>query len=235
MNFDSYTDQGVEAAAELVNQLTPGFDRGRSRAVPLDAAGRGRLAAAAEASIWGVGSELSVQDVEGLFAVASRLRTVFEAAALADADLAAITVNTLLQDYHAAPQLARHDGEPWHLHFQSQEKEAGRARARGATCATALAIVIGSRGMSRMGICQASRCDRVYIDTSRNGSRHFCSSSCLSRQKVAAFRARRSPVEVAGPPQLAFPAPNPAGPAGVARSLETRGPDRGQVAARGPA
>ncbi len=235
MNFDSYTDQGVEAAAELVNRLTPGFDRGRARAVPLEAAGRGQLATAAETSIWGVGSELSAQDAEGLFALASRLRTVFEAAALADAELAATTVNTLLQDYHAAPQLARHDGEPWHLHFQSQEKEAGRARARGATCATALAIVIGSQGMRRMGICHANRCDRVYIDTSRNGSRHFCSSSCLSRQKVAAFRARRSPVEVPGPPRSAFPAPNPAGPGGADRSLERRGPDPGQVAERGPA
>lgn len=141
---------------------------------------------------------MSVQDAEAFFTLAARLRTVFEAAAADDSDLAATTVNTLLQDYHAAPQLARHDGETWHLHFQSQEKEAGRARARGATCATALAIVIGSHGLRRMGICQAERCDRVYIDTSRNGSRHFCSASCLSRQKVAAFRARRSRAALSG-------------------------------------
>lgn len=198
MNFDSYTDQGVEAAAELVNQLTPGFDRGKPRPLPFDPDGREQLAAAAEAEIWGVGSEMSVQDAEAFFTLAARLRTVFEAAAADDSDLAATTVNTLLQDYHAAPQLARHDGETWHLHFQSQEKEAGRARARGATCATALAIVIGSHGLRRMGICQAERCDRVYIDTSRNGSRHFCSASCLSRQKVAAFRARRSRAALSG-------------------------------------
>jgi len=205
MNFDSYTDQGVEAAAELVNQLTPGFDRGKPRPVPFAPYGRKQLAAAAEADIWGVGSELSARDAEGFFVLASRLRTVFDAAAADDSDLAATTVNTLLQNYHAAPQLARHDGETWHLHFHSQEKEAGRAGARGATCATALAIVIGAHGLRRMGICQAERCDRVYIDTSRNGSRHFCSASCLSRQKVAAFRARRSKAALPG---LTLPGPS---------------------------
>ena len=219
MNFGSYTDQGVEAAAELVNQLTPGFGRGRARRLPPQAAARRQLVAAAEALIWGVGSELSSQDAVGFFILASRLRAVFEAAALGDADLAATTVNSLLQDYHAAPQLARHDGESWHLHFQSQEKEAGRARARGATCATALAIVIGSHGLRRMGICQADRCDRVYIDTSRNGSRHFCSSSCLSRQKVAAFRARRSAVQLPEPVPATDPSPNSVGSKGAGRSL----------------
>lgn len=193
MNFGSYTDRGVEAAAELVNHLTSGLDRGRPVVVPKEVSSRQRMAAAAEASIWkSGGAELSNHEAEGLFRLAARLRVVFEAASRGDADRTATAINSLLREYHAAPQLACHDGEPWHLHFQSQEKEAGRARARGATCATALAIAIGSHGIRRMGICQGDRCDRVYIDTSRNGSRHFCSSTCLSRQKVAAFRARRA-------------------------------------------
>ncbi len=193
MNFGSYTDRGVEAAAELVNQLTSGLDRGRPVTVPKEVGSRQRMAATAEDAIWkSGGAELSAHDTEGMFRLAARLRAVFEAASTGDADRAASAINGLLQEYHAAPQLASHDGEPWHLHFQSQEKEAGRARARGATCATALAIAIGSHGIRRMGVCQAERCDRVYIDTSRNGSRHFCSATCLSRQKVAAFRARRA-------------------------------------------
>ncbi len=189
MNFDSYTDLGVEAAAELVNQLTPGFSRGREQAGQQPAEAR-RRAQEAEAAIWGTSGTLSEAEADGLFDLAARLRTVFETAARGDQDGVASQVNSLLHDYHAAPQLARHDGEPWHLHFHSQEKEAGRARARGATCATALAIVVGTGGLGRLGVCHADRCDRVFVDTSRNGSKRFCSQSCLGRQKVAAFRAR---------------------------------------------
>jgi predicted RNA-binding Zn ribbon-like protein len=202
MNFDSYTDRGVEAAAELVNRLTPGWDRGRQQSPPTESGARRRLAAAAELAIWGRSGQLSSADAEGLFVLAQRLMLVFDAAARGEDDAAAPMINTLLRDYNAAPQLAKHDGEPWHLHFQSQAQEAGRARARGATCATALAIVIGSHGVRRLGVCGAVRCDRVYIDTSRNGSRRFCSPSCLSRQKVAAFRARRSspaPADIVSP------------------------------------
>ena len=32
--------------------------------------------------------------------------------------------------------------------------------------------------------------DRVYVDTSRNATRRFCSTACQSRTKAAAFRAR---------------------------------------------
>jgi predicted RNA-binding Zn ribbon-like protein len=192
MNFDSYTDRGVEAAAELVNQLTPGWDRGRQQSPPTESGARRRLAAAVELAIWGRSGQLSSADAEGLFVLAEKLMLVFDAAARGEEDAAAPMINSLLQEYNAAPQLAKHDGEPWHLHFHSQAQEAGRARARGATCATALAIVIGTHGTRRLGVCGAVRCDRVYIDTSRNGSRRFCSPSCLSRQKVAAFRARKS-------------------------------------------
>jgi predicted RNA-binding Zn ribbon-like protein len=195
MNFDSYTDRGVEAAAELVNRLMPGWDRGRQQSLPTESGARRRLAAAVELAIWGRSGQLSSADAEGLFALAEQLMLVFAAAARGEEDAAAPMINSLLEDYNAAPQLAKHDGEPWHLHFHSQAQEAGRARARGATCATALAIVIGSHGIRRLGVCGAVRCDRVYIDTSRNGSRRFCSPSCLSRQKVAAFRARKgSPI-----------------------------------------
>jgi predicted RNA-binding Zn ribbon-like protein len=209
MNFDSYTDRGVEAAAELVNRLAPGWDRGRQQTLPTESGPRRRLAATVELAIWGRSGQLSGADAEGLFTLAQELMVVFHAASEGAEDLAAPMINALLREYEAAPQLAQHDGEPWHLHFHSQAQEAGRSRARGATCATALAIVIGSHGTGRLGVCRADRCDRVFIDTSRNGSRRFCSPSCLSRQKVAAYRARHtnpaSPAEVVATGSMAVP------------------------------
>ncbi len=47
-------------------------------------------------------------------------------------------------------------------------------------------------GQCRVGVCTAPRCDRVYVDTSRNGTRRYSSTSCQNRVKTAAFRARMS-------------------------------------------
>jgi predicted RNA-binding Zn ribbon-like protein len=190
MNFDSYADLGVAAAAELVNHLTEGWAQGELRRLPQPGYQRGRLAPSTEAAIWGRGSALGGPEAEELIRLAERLRAVFASLTAGDSDKTAHLVNSLLRDYRAAPQLATHDGEPWHLHFHSQDREVGRVEARGATCAVALATVIGSGWSSRLGTCSAERCDLVFVDTSRNGSRRFCSLRCLNRDKVARFRSR---------------------------------------------
>ena len=53
----------------------------------------------------------------------------------------------------------------------------------------ACAVVLGGDLYDRLGVCTAPRCDRVYVDTSRNGTRRYCSTSCQNRVKTAAFRA----------------------------------------------
>ncbi|MGH7609882.1 MAG: CGNR zinc finger domain-containing protein [Candidatus Dormibacteria bacterium] len=185
------------AAAELVNRLSPGSECGRRLELPPDERSRCELAAGVEATLTGRRGRLSPEAAEGLIFLADELRQVFAAAAERDPERAAGLVNRLLHRYQAAPQLARHDGEPWHLHFHSQGREAGRAVARGAMCATALAVVLGSPGAARLGVCRSSGCDRVYVDGSRNGSRRFCSAGCMNRSKVAAFRARRAQASAA--------------------------------------
>ncbi|MEU5002253.1 CGNR zinc finger domain-containing protein [Streptomyces sp. NPDC021622] len=61
-----------------------------------------------------------------------------------------------------------------------------------AGCVTALALAIGSDLAGRLGVCQAPKCDRVYVDASRNAARQFSSTTCQSRVKSAAHRARRA-------------------------------------------
>nr|WP_264674235.1 CGNR zinc finger domain-containing protein [Nocardioides lijunqiniae] len=46
-------------------------------------------------------------------------------------------------------------------------------------------------GPSRLGVCEAAPCDHVFVDTSPNRSRRYCSERCSSRANVAAYRARR--------------------------------------------
>ena len=43
----------------------------------------------------------------------------------------------------------------------------------------------------RLGVCHASSCDNVFVDTSPNQSRRYCSDRCSSRANVAAYRARQ--------------------------------------------
>ena len=189
MNFNSHTDAVVRTAVALVNLLTPGEDRSRAYEPPAGA----ERAAALNALFKSNGSRTQVgpAQAEAFGPVAADLRAVFAAVADGDVDGAAHRVNAMLAATGAHPVLARHDGEPWHIHFHSDD-ETSRARGWAAGCATGLAIVLGGELYDRLGVCTAPRCDRVYVDTSRNGSKRFCSTACQNRVKAAAFRERRA-------------------------------------------
>jgi predicted RNA-binding Zn ribbon-like protein len=189
VNFSSHLDAVVAVAVHLVNALTPGEARGRSYEPPCDAA---LLAAVTGALRAGRRDTRPVTPAEAAeFAeVARSLRAVFEAVAARRLDDAAARVNALLARTGARPQLDRHDDEPWHLHFHGAEDSLATGWSAG--CATGLAVVLGSELHGRLGVCTGERCDRVYVDTSRNGSRRFCSTACQNRVKAASFRARHS-------------------------------------------
>ncbi|NRQ30724.1 CGNR zinc finger domain-containing protein [Nonomuraea sp. NN258] len=186
MDYNSHTDGVVRAAVGLVNTLTPGERRGRPYTPPA-----GDLGGAATNGLRAVyPTHRAVVESEGaeLAEVATRLRVVFAAIADGDIDAAAEQVNLLLEQTAARPMLERHDGEPWHLHFHGPGGTMAGDWA--ASCATGLAIVLGSEFHDRLGVCTAPHCDRVYVDVSRNGTRRFCGTACQNRVKTAAFRAR---------------------------------------------
>ncbi|SEH00334.1 CGNR zinc finger domain-containing protein [Nonomuraea solani] len=184
MDYNSHTDTVVRVAVTLVNELTPGERRGRAFPSPEPAAAAG----AALRSVYPAYREVTEAEGAELADVAARLRAVFAAVAADDIDRAATLVNALLDETHARPMLERHDGEPWHLHFHG--RDGTMATDWAASCATGLAIVLGTEFCDRLGVCTAPHCDRVYVDVSRNGTRRFCSTACQNRVKTAAFRAR---------------------------------------------
>jgi predicted RNA-binding Zn ribbon-like protein len=188
VNFTSHVDTIVTAAVNLVNAVTPGEARGRAFESPT---GTG-LREAVRQALQGRRPEppaISAADAAQLAEVGGWLRSVFDAIERGDVDDAAITLNALLAETGARPQLDRHDGEPWHLHFHGRTDTAAQGWAAG--CATGLAVVLGTDMYDRLGVCTAPRCDRVYVDVSRNGTRRFCSTTCQNRVKAAAFRARQ--------------------------------------------
>jgi predicted RNA-binding Zn ribbon-like protein len=86
------------------------------------------------------------------------------------------------------PQLSGHDGQPWHVHFTESGTVADKYAAG---AAMGLAVRLTELGLERFGVCQAAPCQGVFIDTSTNRSRRYCSERCLSRANVTAFRARQ--------------------------------------------
>lgn len=186
MDFASYMDDTVLVASSLVNHLTPGVDGTRPYGVPDDA--KGRRARARQVAVL-AGHRLNEGELGAFVTLAASLRMVFEHCGRHDVDAAAEAVNALIADYRSVPTLIRHDGESWHLHFHS--RHAGFAEGWGAGCASGLALAIGGGEASRLGVCTAAPCDRVFVDASRNGSRRFCSPRCTTRAGVAAHRARQ--------------------------------------------
>lgn len=172
-----------------MNLLTEGEDRSRKYLPPAGAERAARLTTLFRSA--GGRSEVTEAEAEAFGPVAAGLRAVFAAVAGGDIDDAAHRVNDMLVATGAHPALERHDGEPWHIHFHSAD-ETSLVKGWAAGCATGLAIVLGGDLHDRLGVCTALRCDRVYVDTSRNGRRRFCSTACQNRVKTAAFRERHA-------------------------------------------
>jgi predicted RNA-binding Zn ribbon-like protein len=194
VEFNSHTDSVVRVAVGLVNLLTLGFARGREYQPPEDDERTEAVTALLRSG--GGRQGATWEDAAALCFVAAELRGVFLAVHAGAVDSAAEQVNAMLAATGARPELERHDGEPWHLHFHGADNSLVSGWAAG--CATGLAVVLGGELYDRLGVCTAPRCDRVYVDTSRNGTRRYCSTSCQNRVKTAAFRARLSPEEPLG-------------------------------------
>lgn len=61
-----------------------------------------------------------------------------------------------------------------------------------AACAACLLEAVGTYGWSRLGACDGCDCADVYVDHARRSPRRYCSTTCLNRAKIRAFRSRRS-------------------------------------------
>lgn len=122
-------------------------------------------------------------ELAGVHRLRDRLAEVW----LADEDTAVDTVNRLLRDACALPQLVRHDHWDWHLHATAPE--APLADRMSTEAAMALVDVIRSKEWDRLLVCAAEDCDAVVLDLSRNRSKRYCDTgNCANRAHVAAYR-----------------------------------------------
>src|SRR5690606_20390280 len=118
--------------------------------------------------------------------IADRLHEVFTT----DDHAAAVAiVNEMLAASRALPQISGHDDMDWHLHYYAAD--ADPIDRLTVTSAMGVATVICTGGLRRLGRCAGTECADVFVDTSRNNRRRFCSDGCANRTHVAAHRARR--------------------------------------------
>lgn len=134
------------------------------------------------------------RDVTSLRRLSRELRAIFAASAAGDEQSVVEQVNALLTRHPVSPYIAGHDSQTWHLHVA--ERGSSVAALLTAECALGLAMLVVDYGATRLGICSAGKCDAVFLDTSPNSSRRYCSDRCSSRANVAAYRARRRSAEV---------------------------------------
>ncbi|MEU6035904.1 ABATE domain-containing protein [Actinomadura sp. NPDC047616] len=118
-----------------------------------------------------LGGRITRRDLDAMRELRDELRAVFAAADRGDEEDAAERLNALLIQHPVHPQLSGHDAQGWHLHLNEGGSIPDRYAAR---AAMGLAVHISDRGMAGLGICAAEGCDRVYLDTTGDPSRHHC-------------------------------------------------------------
>ena len=128
-------------------------------------------------------------DVTALRAFQTELRPVFEASHADDVPLVVSSLNDLLATHPVTPMISDHDPDNLHMHVAN--RAASVAELLVGEALMGLANLVCDLGATRLGICSEARCDHVFVDTSPNQSRRYCSDRCSSRANVAAFRARQ--------------------------------------------
>jgi predicted RNA-binding Zn ribbon-like protein len=174
MNYDTYGSSAVELAIDLANaELDPpqGVET--------------FLTSHDEWFTPGTSLELAAREVAQVAAVAGLVRAV--AVAETQDDVLA-RLNELLALARPRPYATDHDGD---LHLHYARPDAPVLEQVTTTVAMGLSQVVVQHGWQRLGVCSAEGCDDVYVDTSRNASRRYCSNTCASRSTVAAYRARQ--------------------------------------------
>jgi predicted RNA-binding Zn ribbon-like protein len=130
------------------------------------------------------------RDVTVLRRFVRDLRPVFEASSARDETAVVSRLNALLAKHPVTPHIAGDGtGEPWHMHVADRRSTVAELIV--AESLMGLSTLVCDLGATRLGVCDAGSCEHVYVDTSPNRSRRYCSDRCSSRANVAAYRARQ--------------------------------------------
>lgn len=188
MDVTLHLQSALEGALSLANSFGPQLAFGRPLK-PQAAEDAGAMTANALRLAIKTPPELTGPEVEFMGAMGARLWDALDDVACGNAGVAATAVNQLLAEQDVRPYLMEHAHGPWHLHFSAGE--ASPAEQWIGDFTVAIAMLLGSAEAEHLKSCGAIRCERIFLDGTRNHSRRFCSTLCQTRAKVAAHRQRK--------------------------------------------
>ena len=183
MNFESYAQMAVDLVSSEPDELDPHDPLASADALRAWLAGRP----------WMV-ERVRESDLAPLVELRTALRVVFDVAASGDSEGAVSRLNAQLTVHGPEASISGHNDSDWHLHVASPEGPVADEYAAGAVMGLTMAFL--DLGRERFGTCADERCRGVYLDTSRNRSRRYCSDRCATRANVAALRRRRRDVPI---------------------------------------
>lgn len=175
MLFANDTEEGLRSAAALVNteedEQLPDVDA---------------LVRFAHEWNWTGNLVLDDAELEAVRSLRPRLRVLWSGSE----DSVVESVNALLREFNALPQLVRHDS--WDYHIHATPREAPLSARMAVEAAMAFVDLVRSKELGRLRVCASPDCGNVLVDLSKNRSRRFCESGCGNRAAVAAYRARQA-------------------------------------------
>jgi predicted RNA-binding Zn ribbon-like protein len=183
VDFSHYTEAPIRFAVDLVN-TSPPLEPEPDALDSVDAL-RTFLVETGFLDEAGHPGSLTRDDLDDFRRLRDRLARVFQST---DELEAARAINSVLDESRSVPYVTDHDESPLHLHFSAPD--APLAQRAGASSAMGLALVLCEGGLKRLGVCASDSCVDVFVDTSKNSSRRYCSDTCSNRSAVAAHRAR---------------------------------------------
>jgi len=134
--------------------------------------------------------QLADRDAIALRRMQRDLRPIFEASSQSDELEVVSRLNALLDRHPITPYIAGHDAQTWHLHVSNRSSSVAELLIAESLLGLRSHTRVASP--TRLGVCSATTgCTDVFVDTSPNRSRRYCSDRCSSRANVAAYRARR--------------------------------------------
>lgn len=139
-------------------------------------------------------NEATDRDLHVLRRARKRLREVFEHGSAGRDAEAVAELNSLLVAFPVQPRISGHDSDDWHMHVTGRGASVSAEYVAGGVWG--LAVWLCEYGSARFGVCADDRCRNVYLDTSSNNCRRFCSERCATRSHVAAHRARKKAAEL---------------------------------------
>jgi predicted RNA-binding Zn ribbon-like protein len=180
VDFDGYAQMGVD----LVSSEPDVFDA----TDPL--AGLDGFRAWLGERRWWMVDRARTSDLAPLAELREGLRAVFDAARSGASAEVVRLLNDQLARHEPRASISGHGDADWHLHVASAEGPVADEYAAGAVMGLTMAFL--DLGRERFGTCADERCRGVFLDTSRNRSRRYCSDRCATRANVAALRRRRA-------------------------------------------